>query len=186
MCYFNHKGSSWAQGWTFDLMHEMMRGIWNKDKQQQSNSIWPRSLRIHYMETYSLVLSEEHSASPVVYMQDANGIHGFQIHSSSCMCVCQVKCTINYKWCIQKLWGHWHISLPPIPTSHCVVKLYPWHVFCISHYKIALAETQERLKCSGEANQAASERQQSKRDFKQLPLLWVKNNNKESAAWKPV
>ena len=69
-----------------------------------------------------------------------------------------------------------------MPTSHCVVKLYPWHVFCISHYKIALAETQERLKRSGEANQAASERQQSKRDFKQLPLLWVrkKNNNKRS------
>lgn len=38
------------------------------------------------------------------------------------------------------------------------------------------------MKCSGEANQAASERQQSKRDFKQLPLLWVrkKNNNKRS------
>lgn len=74
---------------------------------------------------------------------------------------------------------------PSMPTFHCVVKLYPWHVFCISHYEIALAETQKHLKCSGEANQAASERQQSKRDFKQLPLLWVRkkrrrNNNKRS------
>lgn len=38
---------------------------------------------------------------------------------------------------------------PPTPThpqtSHCVVKLYPWRVFCFSHYKIALAETQEHL-----------------------------------------
>lgn len=40
---------------------------------------------------------------------------------------------------------------PPHPTSshpqtsHCVVKLYPWRVFCFSHYKIALAETQEHL-----------------------------------------
>lgn len=70
-----------------------------------------------------------------------------------------------------------------MPTSHCEVKLYPWHVFCISHYKIALAETQERLKCSGEANQAASEWQQSKRDFKQLPLLRVtkKHNKKKNS-----
>lgn len=80
---------------------------------------------------------------------------------------------------------------PSMPTSHCVVKLYPWHVFCISHYKIALAETQERLKCSGEANQAASERQQSKRDFKQLPLLWLREKKtpkqqEASTAWKPV
>lgn len=62
------------------------------------------------------------------------------------------------------------------------MKLYPWHVFGVSHSEIALAETQERLKCSGEANQAASERQQSKRDFKRLPLLWVRegNNNKRS------
>lgn len=86
---------------------------------------------------------------------------------------------------------------PPPPsmlTPHCVVKLYPLHVFCISHHRIALAETQERFKCSGEANQAASECQQSKRDFKQLPLLWVREKKKrkntqqreESTAWKPV
>lgn len=41
-----------------------------------------------------------------------------------------------------------------MPTSYCVVKLYLWHVFCISHNKIASAETRERL--SAEANQAAS------------------------------
>lgn len=64
-------------------------------------------------------------------------------------------------------------------TPHCVVKLYPLHVFCISHHRIALAETQERFKCSGEANQAASECQQSKRDFKQLPLLWVREKKRE-------
>lgn len=53
--------------------------------------------------------------------------------------------------------------------------------------KIALAETQERLKRSGEANQAASEQQQSKRDFKQLPLLQMtKKEGEESTAWKPV
>lgn len=99
------------------------------------------------------------------------------------MCVCvssQVynKLQMVYREALRSLT---HIP-PSMPTSHCVVKLYPWHVFCISHSKIALAETQERLKCSGEANQAASERQQSKRDFKQLPLLWVreKNNNKRS------
>lgn len=59
-------------------------------------------------------------------------------------------------------------------TSHCALKLHPWRVFRVSHApKIALDETQERLKCSGGANQAASECQQSKRDFEQLPLLCV-------------
>lgn len=71
---------------------------------------------------------------------------------------------------------------PSMPTSHCVVKLYPWHVFCISHSKIALAETQERLKCSGEANQAASERQQSKKRLQAAATAVGerKNNNKRS------
>lgn len=75
---------------------------------------------------------------------------------------------------------------PSMPTFHCVVKLYPWHVFCISHYEIALAETQKHLKCSGEANQAASERQQSKRDFKQLPLLWVRKKKEEEITTRGV
>lgn len=108
-------------------------------------------------------------------MEAPNDIHGFQIHSSSYMCVCVLsqvysKLQIVYTEALRSLT---HIP-PSMPTSRCGVKLYPWHVFCISHYKIALAETQERLKCSGEANQAASERLQSKRDFKQLPLLWVR------------
>lgn len=58
-----------------------------------------------------------------------------------------------------------HTRTRPPHTPHCAVKLYPWRVFRISHYKIALAQTQERLESSEEANQAASERQQSKRDF---------------------
>lgn len=71
---------------------------------------------------------------------------------------------------------------PSMPISHCAVKLYPWHVFCIYHSKIALAETQERLKCSGEANQAASERQQSKKRLQAAATAVGerKNNNKRS------
>lgn len=36
-------------------------------------------------------------------VQAAHGIRGSRIHSSSYASVCQVKCTLNYKWCTQKL-----------------------------------------------------------------------------------
>jgi len=83
-------------------------------------------------------------------IQAMYGIHCFQIHSSSY--TVYVSSQVYNK--LQMVYTEVLRSLTP--PSYCVVKLYPWHVYCTSHFKIALAETQERLKCSGEANQAVS------------------------------
>lgn len=58
-------------------------------------------VKLSTIELYAFTL--KHMQHFLRSIQAANGIHGFQIHSSSYTCVCQVKCAINYKWCIQKL-----------------------------------------------------------------------------------
>lgn len=84
-------------------------------------------------------------AATLLSIQAANGIHGFQIHSRGyararvCVCaylLCEWSRVYNkwqmvYKDALRSLT---HI-LSSMLTSHCVVKLYPWHVFCISHSK---------------------------------------------------
>lgn len=111
----------------------------------------------------------------------ADGIRGCRIHSSS---YASVSSQVRTKLQMVNAEALRSLPHPPPPTahgSHCAGKLYPWRVFCISHSKIALAETQELFECSGEANQAASKRQQSKGDFKQLPLLWEEEWGEESS-----
>lgn len=121
------------------------------------------------------------AAAALLPAQAADGIRGSRIHSSS---YASVSSQVRTKLQIVNAEALRSLPHPPPPTahgSHCAGKLYPWRVFCISHSKIALAETQELFECSGEANQAASKRQQSKGDFKQLPLLWEEEWGEESS-----
>jgi len=93
-----------------------------------------------------------------------------------CVCVCvssQVYNTLQMVY-TEALRSLTHFPPPPLQThlSLCVVNLTRgmFSAF-LTTAKLLWLKTQEGLKCNGGANQATSERQQSKRDFKQLLLL---------------
>lgn len=71
---------------------------------------------------------------------------------------------------------------PPTPKPLIVLWNYTRGVFsAFLTTKLLWRKPRSTWECSGEANQAASERQQSKRDLEQLPLMWEGENRRNQS-----